>query len=170
MLAGGLFSSCLLSLLLSPSSLYSCTSSLIQSHPTHPRSYIFILEPNSLCLWPYTPHNWPIHPKIALFRCDTHCRWRHLLASYTYSDSRHRQTAHVNMKTKISLRCPSLLVFYFLKIYYIEKKVKWEALMVTRWLYVLQAVVGRVGIPACAETQIHVTLLTQNRTQVCCLN
>ncbi len=37
-----------------------------------------------------------------------------------------RETVHVNMKTKISLQCPSLLVFYsFLR--YKEKEVKWEA-------------------------------------------
>ncbi len=36
--------------------------------------------------------------------------------------SYHRQTAHVNMKTKISLQCPSLLVFYsFLNILYRER-------------------------------------------------
>ncbi len=45
----------------------------------------------------------------------------------------------VNMKTKISLQCPSLLVFYsFLKIYYIEKDVKLETQMAMRCLPVLR--------------------------------
>ncbi len=35
------------------------------------------------------------------------------------------------MKTKISLQCPSLLVFFSFLIYYIEKEVKWEAQMGT---------------------------------------
>ncbi len=41
----------------------------------------------------------------------------------------HRQTAQINMKTKISRQCPSP--------YYIEKEVKWEALMGMRWLPVV---------------------------------
>ncbi len=43
----------------------------------------------------------------------------------------------VNVKTKISLQCPSLLVFYsFLD--HIEKEVKWEAQMGTGCLPVVQ--------------------------------
>ncbi len=42
------------------------------------------------------------------------------------------------MKTKISCQCLSLLVFYsFLKIFYIETEVKWEAQMGTRCLPVV---------------------------------
>ncbi len=49
----------------------------------------------------------------------------------------------VNMKTKISLQCASLLVFYsFLKIYYIEKEVKWEAHMGTGCLPVVTLLSG----------------------------
>ncbi len=50
-----------------------------------------------------------------------------------------RQTAHVNMKTEISLQCLlSVSLLLVLKTYYTEKKVKWEALMGTRWLPVIQ--------------------------------
>ncbi len=62
------------------------------------------------------------------------CWTRFGQGSHCFNGSLHKQITHVNMKTKISLQYPSLLLF--LKIY-IEKRVKWEALMGTRCLPVI---------------------------------